>query len=264
MFDYLENEYNPSPRLATLVRAPDPGRLQRRLSYSTSVVVDLPGTVAALRERQSKHFWSELARRERRFAEAHGPMTFTLTSDPDVLRRRLRDVRALYASRWAEEYTSLPWKTERGFAPYADALVDLARQGRGALALLDGDDRLLSFGYCLLEPPWCYLYQHAASPDPRYRPYGPGKVLIARLLAALIERGDVRHVDLMLGDAEYKREWESWRRPVELVLEAPDTRVGRVGLACRTAYHRTRHRVQFESPRARALLKRGLRLVAQR
>jgi len=261
MFDYLVNEYNPAPRLAAPARPAKPGRLQRRLPYSTSVVVDLPETVAGLRERQSKHFWSELARRQRRFTEAHGPLAFTVTSDPDVLRRRLPDVRALYARRWADEYTSLPWKSERGFAPYADALVDLAPQGRGALALLDGDDRLLSFGYCLVEAPWCYVYQHAADPDPRYRPYGPGKLLVANLLTALVERGDVRHVDLMLGDAEYKREWESWRRPVELVLDAPDTPLGRVQLAAATAYHRARHRLQFESPRTRALLKRGLRVV---
>jgi CelD/BcsL family acetyltransferase involved in cellulose biosynthesis len=264
MFDYLVNEYNPSSRLSIAPAPPAPGRVQRRLPYSTSVVVDLPETAAGLRARQSKHFWSELARRERRFAEAHGPLSFSLVSDPEVLRRRLPEVRALYAQRWADEYTSLQWKTEGGFAPYAEALLDLAAQDRGALALLDGDGRLLAFGYCLLEAPWCYLYQHAASPDPRYRPFGPGKVLVARLLTALVERGDTRHVDLMLGDAEYKREWESWRRPVELVLEAPATPLGRAELAAATAYHRARHRLQFGSPRARALLKRGLRLAVQR
>lgn len=261
MFDYLVNEYNPAPQLTTACSPPAPGVLQRRLPYSTSLVVDLPRTVEELRSRQPRRYWHELARRERRFNEAHGPLVFRFSTDPDDLAEQLPEVRDLFARRWAQEYTSLPWKSVQGFAPYARAMTDLAGQGRGALAVLRGDGRLLSFGYCLLEPPWCYLYQHAASPEPEDRPYALGKMLIFRMLEALVTRGDVQHLDLMLGDAAYKREWESWRRPVELVLEEPATPTGALRLTARTTYHRARHYVQFENPRARALAKRALGAV---
>ncbi|MFA9430129.1 GNAT family N-acetyltransferase [Egicoccus sp. AB-alg2] len=260
MFDYVANEFNPEPRL---VVEPPAGRRDGRtryLRFSEAIVVDLPSTQEELRARQPGRYWAELRRRERRFAEQFGPLVHRQAVNAEDVRASMPAVQQLYRERWQGEYTSLRWKHDDGFAPYVDAMAALAGQGRGRLQLLEGDGRLLAFGYCLLEHPWAYLYQHAATPDERYRRYGVGKLLVARLLQDLVEEG-FTHLDFMLGDAAYKREWESWRREIHLRVHEPDTLAGRVRLPVRSWLHRTRLRVQFESPRLRAVLKRSLAVL---
>jgi len=259
VFDYLANEFNPQPRLVA-GPVPPAGRGTRYLPFSEAVVVDLPTSRDALTARQPARWWAELRRRERRFTEQYGPLVHRAVVDEAALRAAMPAVQQLYRDRWQGEYTSLPWKRDDGFAPYVDAMVALAAQGRGRLDVLEGDGRLLAFGYCLLAPPWAHLYQHAATPDERYRRHGVGKLLIARLLQDLVDDG-YTHLDLMLGDAAYKREWESWRRTVYLRLHEPDTLAGRVRLPVRSLAHRARLRVQFEHPRLRTVLKRSLAVL---
>jgi CelD/BcsL family acetyltransferase involved in cellulose biosynthesis len=259
VFDYLVNEYNPAPRLVT-ERTHPPHGLVRHLPFSSAIVVDLPSTVEELRARQPGRYWSELRRRERRFTEEFGPLRSAAVTDPEELRVQLPRVRELYEERWRGEYTSLPWKHEAGFRAYADALVELAGQGRAQLRVVEGDDRLLAFGYLLLARPWAHLYQHAATPAEAYRRYGVGKLLIADLVQDLVAEG-YGHLDLMLGDAAYKREWETRRRPVHLELREPDTFRGHTRLVLRTGYHRARLHGQFSSPHLRRVLKRSLAVL---
>lgn len=262
MFDYLVNEYNPAPRLVTKRTDPSDG-LVRHLPFSTSIVVDLPSTVEELRARKPGRYWTDLCRRERRFTERFGPLRSAGITDPDELRRQLPRVQELYQERWRGEYTSLPWKQETGFQRYADALVALAGQGRAQLRVIEGDGRLLAFGYLLLARPWAHLYQHAATPAEAYRRYGVGKLLIVDLLQDLVNDG-YGHLDLMLGDAAYKREWETRRRPIHLELREPDTALGHARLELRAGYHRARLHGQFSSPRLRRALKRSLALLDDR
>lgn len=262
MFDYLVNEYNPAPRLVADPAAPRDG-LVRHLPFSSAIVVDLPGTVEELRARQPARYWSELRRRERRFGERFGPLRSAAVTDPAELRHQLPRVRELYRERWRGEYTSLPWKHADGFERYADALVSLAEQGRAQLRVVEGDGRLLAFGYLLLARPWAHLYQHAATPDEAYRRYGVGKILVADLLQDLVTDG-YGHLDLMLGDAAYKREWETRRREILLELREPDTVWGRTRLTVRAGYHRARLHGQFSSPHLRRVLKRSLAVLDDR
>lgn len=255
MFDYLDNEYSQLKTLVLETPEPPAGRLVRYIPYSTSIVVDVPGTVEGLHARQSAKFWTDLARRQRRFEDEYGPLRFeVLTSSPD-LEFWLPQVQALFAERWRDEYTSLPWKSAEGFRPYHDAMIHLAQGNRASLAVLYGDHQLLSFAYCLAQDDWYYFYQHAATPNPRYRAYGTGKQLLAKMLRYLTEETDYRHLDLMLGDAEYKRQWESWRRTVYLRLESPATPSGRIRLAMLTRYTQAKLYAQFSNPALRAAAK---------
>ncbi len=257
MFDYVQNEYNPEPRF-TVAHPPATSGLVRYLPYSEAIVVDVPNTSEELAERQDARYWAEIRRRERRFTDAFGPLSVRGVTDPTELADLLPQVQALYAERWSGEYTSLPWKRPAGFAPYADALIDLASKGRGELAVAEGDGRLLAFSYCLYERPWAYMYQHAATPQERYRRFGPGKLLLVDLLRRLVADGGFEHLDLMLGDAAYKREWESWRRDVHVAIHAPDTVIGRARLWTRTMAHQARSEVQFGHPWLRRGAKRAL------
>lgn len=260
MFDHVANEYNPQPRLV-VDPTPLPGRLVAHLPWSEAIVVDLPPTVEALHARQPGRFWSEQRRRRRRFEELHGPLSHRRVTATADLATVLPQVRAVYAARWADEYTSLDWKTEAGFAPYAEAMRHLTARGRGRLDVLEADGRVLAFTYSLLQDRWCAVYQHAVVPDEELRRFGLGKLLVSALLEDLVADPEIDHVDWMLGDAAYKREWESWRRTVYLRLDEPATLAGRLRLAVRAGAHRLRLRVQFGSPRLRRVLKRALARV---
>lgn len=263
MFGYVVNEWNPDPSL-TLRPRHLPGRTVRYLPHSQSIVVDLPASHEELRGMHDARWWSEVSRRRRRFTEKYGELRFGIVTEEPALSEALAAVQRLYASRWAAEYTSLPWRDPQGFAPWAAAMRDLAATGRGCIALLEGPQGALSFAYCVLDGEWCYAYQHAASPEPELRSFGLGKLLWCELITALVADGRIRHVDLMLGDAPYKREWETRRRQVYLRIDEPDTWVGRRRVALRCAAARARLNVQFGDPRLRHIaksLRRPVRLT---
>ena len=255
VFDYIDNQYNQSKKLVLETPAPPAGMLVRYIPYSTSIVVDLPGTAGELRARRRARFWSKLGWQQRKFQEAYGPLQFQVVTAPEELEFWLPQVQALFADRWRNEYTSIPWKTAKGFRPYHDAMIELARKGGAGLSVLHGDHRLLSFAYCLARDEWYYFYQHAATPEPRYRTYSVGKQLLAKLLLYLTEETDYKHLDLMLGDMEYKRDWESWRRTVYVRLESPATAFGHIQLAMSTMYTQAKLYVQFSNPTLRAAVK---------
>jgi CelD/BcsL family acetyltransferase involved in cellulose biosynthesis len=258
VFEYVRNEYNPRPSLV-LGPAPVPaGKLVCDLPYSTALSFVLPRSEEELRAVHGRKYWQTLRRKERRLQEDVLDVRFSVVADEMALRRALPRVQELFAERWAQEYTSFAWKTPDGFRPYAEAMTDLARQGRAELAVLEGDGRLLSFAYCLREEGTYYFYQHASTPDAQYRRYSVGKLLVAKLIEDLVRDQRCEVFDFMTGESDYKREWAGASRPILLRIEEDRTVVGAVRFAGRLVYRRTRLAVQFGDPRVRALAKRVL------
>lgn len=223
MFDYVKNRYNPSPSMfvqGAVGSEPPSGRmLVHDIPFSTIRYMHVPPDLSALRDLRGRKYWSSRRRYERRMAETFGPISFRiLTSEPD-LRAALPKVQDLYRRRWANEYTSLPWKTDEGFQPYADAMIDLASTGEAELAVLEVGGKLLSFGYSLINNGVYHFYQHATTPDPAYRQFGPGSLLLPKLLTHVVEAGECHTVDFMLGECAYKTEWTSLQRPVFLRVQ---------------------------------------------
>lgn len=262
MFDYVANRYNPDPRYVLAGTPPPSDRLIRDLPFSTTSVLPLPGDAEGLRALHGSKFWSTLRRKERRFVDAHGPLTFRVLTEEAALREALPQVQQLYAERWASEYTSLPWKTPEGFAPYAEAMVALAAEGRAELAVLESEKELLSYAYSLRQDGTYHFFQHAAVTASEYRRYSPGRLLVWKLVTHVVERGDCHTFDFMVGDADYKREWSHHTLPVFLRVTGERTPVGRVRFAAKVAASRLRVFVQF-NPRLRAAAKRVL-LASQR
>lgn len=241
MFDYVATAADPRPAFVLEPGPSVPGRLRAHVFDSHSIVLDLPADEDGLRALRSGSFWKGLRRRRRRYEEAHGPWRFRVCTDPAEVAAALPQVRELFARRWAGQHTSLSWHTPDGFAPAARAMADLAAQDEFALALLEGDGRLLAFSCLLLQPPWCYAWQHAATPDAPLRPYSLGTQLDVETFRWLVDsRPAVRHFDFMLGDDAYKRDWETWRRPVYRRFEQPASPLGAVRLAAEVAGHHVR------------------------
>lgn len=249
MFDYVVTEYSPAPTFV-LERQPSiPGRLRFHTFDSHSIVLELPTDEDGLRHLRSGSFWKGLRRRRRRFEEAHGPWRFRVCTSPAEVAAALPAVRSLFAERWQRRHTSLPWHTDAGFAPAARVLTELAARDISALALLECGDRLLAFSCLLLQPPWCYAWQHATTPDAAFRPYSLGTHLDVETFRWLMaERPSITRYDFMLGDDAYKRDWETWRRPVFRLFDQPATPLGAVRLATAVVGHRLRRGLRARPP----------------
>lgn len=258
MFEYVCNEYNERPALVLDSAARPVGKLVVDLPYSTSLLLPIPASVAELKALHSRKYWSKLRRYERRLDEEGGGLQFRVLTEEGELRGVLPQVQLLFAERWSEEFTSFGWKTAAGFEPYAEAMVRLARAGRGELAVLEDRGRLLSFAYCLLQDRTYYFYQHASTTAEQYRRYSVGKVLLAKLVEDLVRnrRGEV--LDLMTGAADYKREWARIERPIYFRIEEERSLAGWARFVLRTCFYRLKFYVQFDNVRLRAAAKRSL------
>lgn len=257
MFDYAVNPMNPAPTLVV-----DPvwrgSGLVSYLPYCNTVVMDVPASHEELKALHKSKFWSTLRRKERRFADTFGVLSFHVVTDEPELKRWLPQVQALFRERRGHEYTSLPWKTDEGFSPYHDAMITLARQSRAELLVLEGDDRLLSFAYCLTDRDAYYFFQHATTTAERYRRFSPGKLLVWKMITHLVDTGGYTTLDFMLGEHDYKREWGSRSQPVYLRIAEDRTPLGLVRYAAKQAFYRVKIYLQFHNETLRDLAKRML------
>jgi CelD/BcsL family acetyltransferase involved in cellulose biosynthesis len=256
MFDYVVTDVSPTP---PFVLEPPPrvrGRLRAHALDSHSIVLELPVDEDGLHRLRSGPFWKGLRRRRRRFEEVHGPWRVRVCTTPAEVATALPAVRALFAERWQGRFTSLPWHTDAGFAPAARALTSLAARDETALVLLECDDRLLAFSCLLLQPPWCYAWQHATTPDAAFRPYSLGTHLdVATFRWLITDRPSITRYDFMLGDDAYKHDWETWRRPVFRLFDEPATPLGALRLASAVVGHRLRRELR-DRPRLHATAQR--------
>ena len=257
MFDYVATSASPNPPL--VLNTTDDGRkLVKYIPYATAVLFALPATTEDLRRLHRAKYWSTLRRKERRFVEAHGPLRFRVITDERELQAVLPLVQQLYRQRWRDEYTSLPWKTEEGFAPYREAMLDLASRGEAELAVLESETDLLSFAYCIIQGGTYYFYQHATRTEGKYGEYSVGKLLVWKLITHLVERAEFHTLDFMLGEDDYKREWSTSSRTVYLRIAEDANLRGLVRYFVKRVYYPAKLYVQFRNPTLRRLAKRLL------
>ena len=204
MFDYLSNTYNQVPELVT---EHDLDHRFLHVKYSEAPFLMLPESLEDFRLQHKRKFWYNLERSQRLYKARFGSLHFKVLRDKESLQYFLDEVFRLFNERWCQEYTSASWKSKEGFNLYKEAMIKLAANGSGFLAVLyDEKKNLLSYGYCLEQDKTLYFYQHTTTPHEMYRTYSLGKVLIYRLLKYAIISG-YKKFDFMTGPAPYKLEW---------------------------------------------------------
>jgi CelD/BcsL family acetyltransferase involved in cellulose biosynthesis len=251
VFEYLRNEYNRTPLLTVEPHPVPPGKFVIDLPYSTAPLLRLPRSAEELDRLHGRKWWSTMRRKERRLRENVADVEFRVLASATEIEQLLPPVQSVFEERWSGQYTSFPWKTPEGFQPYADAMLELAPQGRAELAVLLGDGRLLSFAYCLREGSTYYFYQHATTTDPRYQQFSVGKLLVMKLVQQLVHDGRCETLDFMTGASAYKLEWTREQRPIFVRIEEEKTLPGACRMIGRLAYHRVKLYVQFGNPRLR-------------
>lgn len=205
MFLYVQNRFNLEPSYALCPKSHD-GSMYT-IEYLGAPVAKIPRTMEEFRQRKSKKYWYNIQRAESRFESEYGPLEFHWLETAHSIKPWLPAVHELFVKRWAHSYSSSEWLQEGGFERYAEALLQLAEEGKASLALLSSQGRLLAFSYNLHEANVCYFYQHASVQDEAYQKFSLGKIFLIKFLQALISDGRFYEMDFMVGIASYKMEW---------------------------------------------------------
>ena len=230
--------------------APGSGIAQaRRLRRDVLPYIEFDdGGFSAYMAARSRNFRSQIGRRRRRLERDHG-LVFTMTSDPAALEADLDTFFRLHDERWQSrgERSSQTEQARLLQRRFAAAALD-----RGWLRLwiaeADGEPAGAWYGWRLGDR-YCYALAGLAE---RFEPLGLGNVLLAHTIEAAAEEGAAVY-DLMWGDEEYKRRFETGRRYAESWIV---TRRGHpVGLAAGLLAH-VRGRIDGLSPEARGRLSR--------
>jgi len=215
MFDYVQNKFNLYPEYTT-----NESFCKKNLCVKFAIAryLSLPENIEEFRKSHSRKFWYTIKRSEKKYIENFGKLNFGIITDPDELDFFLDGVQKLFYARWKDTYTSCQWKTTQGFYPYKLAMIDMAKNNLGFLAVLcDENSKVLSFAYCIRKSSTIYLYQHATLRDKDILKYSLGKVLFKYLLEFSIKEG-VKIFDFMTGDSKYKKEWAKSSKNVYKII----------------------------------------------
>jgi CelD/BcsL family acetyltransferase involved in cellulose biosynthesis len=190
----------------------------RRRGYSTrerpllrSPFVPIVGDWATFEAGLSRHFRSELRRRERRLAEL-GSVEFALETGADALDILLAEGFRIEASAWkgvrGSAISSRP-ETE-GF--YRDVARWSAERGTLRLAFLRVDGRALAFEFCLRQGGVHYNLKGGYDGD--YQRFAPSKLLHRHMLeCAFMDR--LSSYEFLGDNNSWKLEWTSYVREMK-------------------------------------------------
>jgi CelD/BcsL family acetyltransferase involved in cellulose biosynthesis len=165
---------------------------------------------------RSRNFRSQLGRRRRRLECDHG-LSFRMTADPGQLAADLDEFFRLHDARWSGRggSSSADPRSREHLRLFAAAALE-----RGWLRLwiaeADGAPAAAWYGWRIGER-YCYSL---AGLDPAFERLALGTVMLGHTIEAAAAEG-ARIYDLMWGDEEYKRRFETGRRYASTWLFTP-------------------------------------------
>jgi CelD/BcsL family acetyltransferase involved in cellulose biosynthesis len=173
--------------------------LQRTIQSSPYVPIE--GTWMAFQARVPKSRRRSIARRERRLAEL-GELRFVVEDGSERLDELLDEGFALEAAGWKGQRRTAILSQPQTRAFYRDVCHWAAAAGCLRLAFLRLDGRAIAFNLCLEDGRTHYALKPGHSPD--MAPYGPGALLIYRLIERSFSLGLANH-ELLGASDDFKR-----------------------------------------------------------
>lgn len=205
---------------------------------------------------RSRNFRSQLGRRRRKLERDHG-LTFRMTTEPAELERDLETFFGLHEERWRDRGGSSALSDD---AKHTHRRFAAAALERGWLRLwiaeADGEPAAAWYGW-RIGSRYCYSLSGLSG---RYERLALGNVMLGHTIERAAAEG-AEIYDLMWGDEDYKRRFETGRR------EAVTWTVGRRGspaFAAAVAAARATARARELPPGLRDPLKRAYRLAVRR
>ena len=161
--------------------------------------------------------------------------------DAGIDERLFTELFDVYDRRWADRADSPSglFATERGRAFLRDVGVALHDRGEARISTLRCDGRLVAVRFGFERGGWYLGYMEAF--DPEFRRFGPGQILVARILEDLLARG-LRGFDFMRGEGFHKSKWANAGYDVDYIVLSRAGRRGEIDRWAAWNLMRLRHR----------------------
>jgi CelD/BcsL family acetyltransferase involved in cellulose biosynthesis len=167
-----------------------------------AMIADLTGGYEAYLEARRAAgqggFLKDKRRRCRQLAEQVGPLSFTLSADPDMLETIIADKRAQMRRTGQHDVFSTPWTQDLLRRLNDDSDPDFGLR----VAVLRAGDKVVAAEAGLLSGPVYHLWFPIYDPD--FARYSPGALMTLETLRVLAEQG-VAYADFGPGAEDYKR-----------------------------------------------------------
>lgn len=214
-WDWLEIESIPpaGPLAAALTALGARGEAGPALPYMA-----LPATMAALLDRRSANFRSEVRRRQRRFGRLADGARLECVDSPAAMRAGLAELFRLHNRRRAHRGERGVYESAEAREFHLRAAAQLAAVRGCRLYLLCSAGAVVAALYGLV---WGrrFLYYQSGF-EPALAELSPGTVLLAGVAEDCIRRGE-RQFDFLRGEEAYKSRWTETQRPtLRLALAA--------------------------------------------
>ena len=214
MFGYVNSDIESCKFLTVDKRLVDKERYWVEV-ISDAYFLAVPESVEHLNQQHSKKSIYNIKRAEKKFMQDFPCGDFKVLSSKQEISKYLRGVRVLFAERWKGRYVSLGWKKINIFNKFAQFYLELALHNRSRLFVLTDSSKVIAFHVCIIKNNTLYVFQHAVTPDEKYKKSSLGRIITYNLLKHIINNEpDIKVVDFMYGDNEYKRFWTNESKPV--------------------------------------------------
>lgn len=230
MFDYFNNKFNASPHLTSNPvnhYQSDMNNYVTSVYFTDAPYLNIPETHEAFKKSHKSKFWNSRRRFLKKLMKDYDRVKIVIYEEPNDIKAYLPAVQKLFSKRWENEYTSFAWKSEIGFKPYSDAMIELSKTKEGLLCMIIVNDDVKIFGYVLINNKKMFLYQLAATPDLEFRKYDLAGILMQKLIEFGIDRNK-NELDFGLGIIGYKMKWAKNQRKIYFNVVTPKSFLNRI------------------------------------
>lgn len=230
MFDYFNNKFNTSPHLTSNPvnhYQSDTNNYVTSVYFTDAPYLNIPDTHEAFKMTHKAKFWYNIKRGIKKLNENYDDVKVVIYEDPNEIKAYLPAVQKLFSKRWENEYTSFPWKSEIGFKPYSDAMIELSKTKEGLLCMIIINDNVKIFGYVLLNTENMFLYQLAATPDLEFKKYDLAGILMKKLIEFGIDKNK-KELDFGIGINGYKMKWAKDKKEIYFNVVTPKSFLNRI------------------------------------
>ena len=117
---------------------------------------------------------------------------------------KVRIMKSMYNQRWSDDFTQPP--DDDHYIMRNEAVINMFKKRKMILYLLRNSDDLISFrlGFLHDDTFWDWKVSH----NQKYEEFSPGMLIIGLIIEDLISR-DLKKLNFMAGDYQYKRSWST-------------------------------------------------------
>jgi len=217
MFDYLNYYFKLDNHLVESNFSRDKLYFNTDIFYDYSPILKLPKYIDEFKSTHRSKFWYNIRRSKRLFQEDFGEISFEIYKNKNAF-RLLDTVRHIFIERWANTYTSFYWKRKDGFDKFKTTIDYIINNYPDTFQIsvlkIKSSDEIIAYSVGFETNNTYYFWMHNVKVKYSLSKYSLGTIFLNNLLFHLIDKGNIKIFDFMLGINDYKLKWAKQRKKI--------------------------------------------------